>query len=79
MVKFQEEYYRQIFLKIFTKNSKKHLDSGELFLYYEWARVRECYALDAATAMNREIARLRGNFRGVCPIIGRLRKDLYVA
>jgi len=26
-----------------------------------------------ATAMNREIAPQGGNFRGVCPIIGRLR------
>jgi len=31
------------------------------------------------SAMNREIARMRGNFRGVCPIIGRLRRNLYVA
>ena len=31
------------------------------------------------TAMNREIAPNGGNFRGVCPIIGRLRRNLYVA
>ena len=33
----------------------------------------------AHTAMNREIAGKLGNFRGVCPIIGRLRGNLYVA
>ncbi len=33
----------------------------------------------ACTAMNQEIAAKAGNLWGVCPIIGRLRRTLYVA
>ena len=36
---------------------------------------RDNYAL-RDTAMNREIAPRGGNFRGVCPIIGRLRRSV---
>lgn len=42
--------------------------------------VGDSMPMQPQTAMNREIAGFApGNFRGVCPIIGRLRRILYVA
>ena len=54
------------------KNIEKRLDIGRFIFYYRRVRARGYYACD--TAMNREIAPRGGNFRGVCPIIGRLRR-----
>ena len=45
------------------------LDNLENACYIIQARVRNKYA---RTAMMREIALKDGNFRGVCPVIGRL-------
>ena len=45
------------------------LDKWEYACYIIQARVRNKYA---RTAMMREIALKDGNFRGVCPVIGRL-------
>lgn len=53
----------------FVKNSEKVLDKWGNRWYHNRARVgRFC----ACTAMMREIALKNGNFRGVCPVIGRL-------
>ena len=57
---------RRIFLKICQKNLKKPLDTHGRVLYDNGASER------AQSAMMREIALKRGNFRGVCPTIGRL-------
>ena len=51
---------------IFSKNM---LDNRGRVCYIIQARVRNHYA---RTAMMREIASKDGNFRGVCPVIGRL-------
>ena len=49
--------------------SKKVLDKIRRQWYHNRARVGE---FCACTAMMREIASKGGNFRGVCPVIGRL-------
>ena len=54
------------------KKSEKALDIPPLIQYDNQVRVVGL-APPADTAMNREIAPQGGNFRGVCPIIGRLR------
>ena len=51
---------------IFSKNL---LDKIGVSWYHNQARVGE---FCACTAMMQEIARKRGNFCGVCPVIGRL-------
>ena len=60
------------------KNREKGLDIPLNIRYDNQVRVVEAFPR-ADTAMNREIAPNGGNFRGVCPIIGRLRRNLYVA
>ena len=55
----------KLFLKNSIKITKKFLDRSEYCCYINGARVR--YA-QAYYAMKREIARKRGNFRGVCPV-----------
>ena len=53
--------------------SKIMLDKWRRGCYYVLARVGEiCEFFKARTAMMQEIARKRGNFCGVCPVIGRL-------
>ena len=55
---------------IFSKNM---LDNWETPCYIIQARVGEiCGFFTARNAMMREIASKGGNFRGVCPVIGRL-------
>ena len=62
-----------IFFEIF---SKIMLDKWLRGWYYNEARVGEICEFPrirkTRIAMMREIARRRGNFRGVCPVIGRL-------
>ena len=62
----------QNFFLIFGKNLKKFLkklltnyDAGGNIAYGVWE-------IPHSTAMMREIAAKAGNFRGVCPVIGRL-------
>ena len=55
------------------KNREKGLDIPLNIRYDNQVRVVEAFPR-ADTAMNREIAPQGGNFRGVCPIIGRLRR-----
>ena len=57
------------------KNREKGLDIPLNIRYDNQVRVVEAF-LRADTAMNREIAPQGGNFRGVCPIIGRLRSPV---
>ena len=57
------------FLKKFVIFSKKLLDKTGQEWYHNLARVG---TFCACTAMMQEIARKRGNFCGVCPVIGRL-------
>ncbi len=52
--------------------SKKVLDILGIWCYNVRARVWAKCGLAARTAMMQEIARKRGNFCGVCPVIGRL-------
>lgn len=70
--------YCQKNFKKTMKNREKGLDIPLNIRYDNQVRVVEAF-LRADTAMNREIAPQGGNFRGVCPIIGRLRRNLYVA
>ena len=55
---------RQKFSEKFCENHKISLDIGPLSCYIVGARVRR----HVRTARKREIARRRGNFRGVCPV-----------
>ena len=60
------------------KNHKKSAKTplttrGFSIIIGKYARKRWCTPGSVYTAMNREIAPQGGNFRGVCPIIGRLR------
>jgi len=61
--------------KTFKKVQKleKFLLTSEKVSYIIWESAWEKYA-HGGNAMNREIAPRGGNFRGVCPIIGRLRR-----
>ena len=59
------------------KKHKKGLDIHGCVYYNERACVRG--ELCVSTAMMQEIACKSGNFCGVCPVIGRLRQDSYVA
>ena len=70
--------YCQKNFKKTMKNREKGLDIPLNIRYDNQVRVVEAFPR-ADTAMNREIAPQGGNFRGVCPIIGRLRRNLYVA
>lgn len=65
--------YCQKNFKKTMKNREKGLDIPLNIRYDNQVRVVEAF-LRADTAMNREIAPQGGNFRGVCPIIGRLRR-----
>ena len=56
---------KNLLVSLVYKNHKKYLDRMETNWYINGARVR--YA-QAYYAMKREIARKRGNFRGVCPV-----------
>ncbi len=58
------------------KNIENPLDTKGVFLYYNQARVQEEWA---QYAMKREIALKDGNFRRVCPVIGRLRTSELLA
>ena len=62
----------QTFFEKIMKNGEKSLDIRQNIRYDNQVRVVGLL-LPADTAMNREIAPQGGNFRGVCPIIGRLR------
>lgn len=57
------------------KNREKGLDIPLNIRYDNRVRVVEAFPR-ADNAMNREIAPQGGNFRGVCPIIGRLRSPV---
>ena len=68
----------EIGMKISCKNHKKSAQTplttrGFSIIIGKYARKRCCTPGSVYTAMNREIAPQGGNFRGVCPIIGRLR------
>lgn len=67
--------YCQKNFKKTMKNREKGLDIPLNIRYDNQVRVVEAF-LRADTAMNREIAPQGGNFRGVCPIIGRLRSPV---
>ena len=67
--------YCQKNFKKTMKNREKGLDIPLNIRYDNQVRVMEAFPR-ADTAMNREIAPQGGNFRGVCPIIGRLRSPV---
>ena len=67
--------YCQKNFKKTMKNREKGLDIPLNIRYDNQVRVVEAFPR-ADTAMNREIALQGGNFRGVCPIIGRLRSPV---